>query len=65
MEAIGVLEELLKIKKMHFGTNSREVRAFYDNVWILTSPLVYSFMQITLRNMQHPCSVLFEEGGHQ
>jgi hypothetical protein len=27
VEAIGVLEELLRIKKMHFGTNSREVRS--------------------------------------
>ena len=24
MEAIGILEELLKIKKVHFGTTSRE-----------------------------------------
>ena len=24
VEAIGILEELLKIKKTHFGTNSRE-----------------------------------------
>ena len=37
MEAIGVLEELLKIKKMNFGTNSREVSGNCDNdLWLIS-----------------------------
>ena len=35
VEAIGILEEILRIKKVHFGINSKEVRAFVIVIIIL------------------------------
>lgn len=58
VEAIGILEELLKIKKMHFGTNSKEVIAITILTFLV---LVYKIMQTTLRDMQHIGCVLPEE----
>ena len=60
MEAIGVLEELLKIKKANFGTNSREVTI--KCVFIL---IVHEIMQTAMWNMQHTSSLLSEERGCQ
>lgn len=59
MEAIGVLEQLLKIKKAYFGTNSREVIISR----FLSSCLVHEDLQIALWDLQYSCCVLFEERG--
>ena len=42
MEAIGILEELLRIKKINFGINSKEVRNKLSNHYVV---IVYQIMQ--------------------
>jgi hypothetical protein len=40
VEAIGILEEILRIKKVHFGINSKEV--LFSQLIIISSPALAS-----------------------
>jgi len=61
VEAIGILEELLRIKKINFGINSKDVRK--NNFHQLSSIIVHEILQATMRNLQYFSSLLLEEGG--
>ncbi len=61
VEAIGILEELLRIKKINFGINSKDVRK--NNFYQLFSIIVHEILQATMRNLQYFSSLLLEEGG--
>ena len=65
VEAIGIIEELLRIKKINFGINSKEVRKKYLSKPLFVMIIVHQIVQAVVRDLQHFGRLLSEEGRHQ